>query len=140
MVRKMCSWLGMKRIGSAIATFIVLVLGEAGCSSPSDDRVIIPTSDPPVACPKNEGPRASKDAGSAIVHAKGAWASMYEKNPSNEMFNPSNSTKLEPYVATLKDGVWHVQGTVGPEYHGYFPVISLCKNDEGMSVTWLTVP
>jgi hypothetical protein len=86
-----------------------------------------------------EGPRASKDAASAIARAKGAWSSTYEKNR-NEMFNPSNSTKLEPYTATLKDGVWHVEGTVPPGYHGYVPVIGLCKNDEGLTIAWHKEP
>jgi hypothetical protein len=140
MVRNMCSWVGMRRIGVAIAAFMVSVLGETACSSGSDDRAVVATSDPPVACPRIEGPRASKDAGTAIARAKGAWSSMYEKNPYNDMFNPSNAMNLEPYTATLKEGVWHIEGTVRPGFHGYFPVISLCKNDEGMSVAWHRVP
>ena len=140
MVRSTCSRGGIKRIGAAITAFIVSVVGGTACSSPSDERASIATSDPPVACPPIEGPRASKDAASAIVRAKGAWSSTYEKNPSDEMFNPSNSAKLEPYTATLKDGVWHIEGTVRPGYHGYVPVISLCKNDEGMTVAWHRVP
>jgi hypothetical protein len=138
MVGDMCSWVGIGRIGAAIAAFIVSFLGETACSPPAE-RFNVASADPPVACPRMERPRASKDAASAIARAKGAWASTYEKNRI-EAFNPSNSRKLEPYTATLKDGVWHVEGTIPSGYHGYVPVISLCKNDEGMTAAWHKVP
>jgi hypothetical protein len=139
MVRDIGSWVGIGRLGAAIAAFIVSVLGEAACSPPAE-RFNVASADPPVACPRMEGPRASKDAASAIARAKGAWSSTYQKRPNEKMFEPSNAAKLEPYTATLKDGVWHVEGTVRPEYHGYVPVISLCRNDEGMTVAWHKVP
>jgi hypothetical protein len=139
-VRNMCSRVRIRRTGIAIAAFIVSVLGETACSSSSDERVNVASADPPVDCPRMEGPRASKDAASAIVRAKGGWSSAHEKHPNDKMFDPSNAAKLEPYTATLKGGVWHVEGTVRPEYHGYVPVISLCENDEGMTVAWHKVP
>jgi len=109
------------------------------CTPPRNDSVVVPSSDPLVACSQTEGPRSSRDAASAIAHAKGAFAAAFEKTHSAEA-SPANLAKFEPYTAVLKDGVWHVQGTVPPGYFGPVPVASVCKNDEGASLTWLEVP
>jgi hypothetical protein len=102
-------------------------------------RVAVPTSDPQVACSVTEGPRASKDADTAIAHAKGTWAGIHYKTHS-EKDSPAYLGKFEPYTATLRDGVWHVQGTVPSDFHADAPVMSLCRNDEGETATWIKVP
>lgn len=109
------------------------------CTPQSNDRVVVPSSYPPVACSQTEGPRSSRDAASALAHAKGAFAAAYENTHSSEA-SPANLAKFEPYTAVLKEGVWHVQGTVPPAYFGPVPVASVCKNDEGVSLTWLKMP
>jgi hypothetical protein len=119
-----------------IAAFPVIALLANACHSASEDRAIVPTSDPPVACPAVAGPRASKDAESAIAHAKGVLASGYEKRAKSGDGSPADIARFEPYIATLKDGVWHVEGTVPPEYHGRVPIVSLCRNDEGATAEW----
>lgn len=86
-----------------------------------------------------EGPRASKDAVAAIVRAKANWAAIHEKAQNHES-DPTYLARFEPFSATLKDGVWHVQGTVPAGFHGRVPVMSLCKNDEGASASSISVP
>ncbi len=126
--------------GIWVAVIIIATSLTTACDSSHDDRVNVPTSEPQVACSSVEGPRASRDAASAIAMAKAAWASTYEKNPSSLVYSPANVAKFEPYVATLKDDVWHVEGTVPPGHHGYVPVTSVCKNDEGVSTAWREAP
>jgi hypothetical protein len=128
----------MKHISSTLSVLACTVCAIA-CTPPRNDRVVVPSSDPRVACSLTEGPRSSPDAASAIAHAKDAFASVYEKTHSSEA-SPANLAKFEPFAATLKDGVWHVQGTVPPEYFGPVPVASVCKNDEGATLTWLKMP
>jgi hypothetical protein len=128
----------MKLISTTLSVLACTVCGVA-CTPPSNDRVVVSGSDPLIACSQTEGPRSSPDAASAIAHAKGAFASVYEKTHSSEAC-PANLAKFEPFAAVLKDGVWHVQGTVPPGYFGPVPVASVCKNDEGASLTWLKMP
>ena len=85
------------------------------CHSSDVERVEVPTSDPRIACARVEGPGSSRTPESAIAHAKGARASTYEKNRNGNFYSPANVGKFEPYSATLKDGVWHIQGTVPPD-------------------------
>ena len=124
------------RIAALTVLFVVALL-TAACHSSSDNRVIIPTSDPRVDCPPVEGPRASKDAESAIAHAKGAISSVYDKGAHSALGSPADIARFEPYMATLKDGVWHVEGTIPAEYHGPVPITSVCRNDEGATVEWV---
>jgi hypothetical protein len=119
---------------------IVAACFLAAACSPPDDRVVVPGSDPQIACSPEEGPRSSKDEESAIARAKAAWASAHEKNPYGGTYSPANMAKFEPYSATLKDGVWRVQGTVPPGYSGYVPITSVCRNNEGAVVSWIKVP
>jgi hypothetical protein len=128
----------MKHISTTLSVLACTVCAVA-CTPPRNDRVVVPSSDPRVACSQTEGPRSSRDAASAIAHAKGAFASVYEKTHSDEA-SPAHLAKFEPYTAVLTDGVWHVQGTVPPGYFGPVPVASVCKNDEGTSLTWLKMP
>jgi hypothetical protein len=122
-----------------IISLVAAALAASACHPSRDDRVFVSSSDPGVACSQTETPRASRDAASAIAHAKGAFASAYEKTHSINA-SPTNIAKFEPYTAVLKDSVWHVQGTAPTGYYGYIPVASVCQNDEGASVTWLKVP
>jgi hypothetical protein len=124
-----------------LGTVLTMVaLGVAACNSSSDDRVSIPSSDPPIACSPAAGARASKDAQAAIAHAKAVWAAIHEKNPTNEMVTPAYLALFEPYSAKLKDGVWHVEGTIPPGFHGYVPLMSVCRNDEGASAGSIKIP
>jgi len=123
---------------------IVLVLAAAlltvACDSSGDNRMIVPTSDPRVACSVKSGPRASNDAATAINTAKRAWTAIHEKDPTNAESAPDYMAQFEPYSATLKDGVWHVQGTSPPGFHGRAPVMSVCRNDEGAAAGSAKVP
>jgi hypothetical protein len=119
---------------------LVLAAACVACNSSVDERVAVPTSQPRVACTSQEGPRAARDAETAIAHAKGVMASVHEKNPSSSIGSPVDIARFEPYRATLKDGVWHVEGTVPPGYRGKVPIISVCKNDEGATAEWVDVP
>lgn len=100
----------------------------------------VQTADPSIACPKLNGESLVKDARTAIAEAKAAWNSTFEKNPHGGIGSPAHIEKLEPYSATLRDGVWHVEGTVPPEYHGHAPVASVCESDGRVSTNWVDVP
>jgi hypothetical protein len=129
-------WRGAKRLFGIVAIGWLAV----ACDSSTRQRVSVPSSDPAVSCTLVEGPNASKDANAAIARAKATWASIHEKVPTNSISAPEFIVRFEPYSATLKDGVWHVQGTIPPGFHGYAPVMSLCKNDEGASAGSIHVP
>jgi hypothetical protein len=128
----------LNRIGIAVVALIAVFV-MAACGQSSDERIPAPASDPPIACSSVEGPRASRDAESAIASAKAAWASTYEKNPSSSVYSPANIARFEPYTAILKEGVWQVKGTVPPGYRGYVPITSVCKNDEAVSTSWIEI-
>jgi hypothetical protein len=53
----------------------------------------------------------------AVVIAKNSWGSVYEKTRS-PAFSKVETSRFEPYTATLKDGIWTVQGTIPPGYRG----------------------
>ena len=124
-------------ITATLASMSVLL---AACNSSIDERKVVSTSDPRIACSLVEGPRSSSSSLKAIEHAKDAWAATFEKSPHSDLYSPTNMARFEPYWATLKDGVWHVEGTIPPGYHGYAPKTSVCRNDEGVSTEWLSVP
>jgi hypothetical protein len=132
----MSSWLRT----SALVIVLIATYFTPACNSSHDERAIVPTSEPRVACALAEGPRGSTDAKTAIVHAQATWAAIHEKDPSNETSAPAYIARFEPYTATLRDGVWHVQGTIPPGFQGYVPVMSVCKNDEGASAGSTSVP
>jgi hypothetical protein len=111
----------------------------AACNSASSERVTVPTSDPRVGCSLAEGAGASKDAEAAVAHAKAAWAAIYDKTR-DETSAAHYLARFEPYSATLQNGVWHVQGTIPPDFHGYAPVMSVCRNDEGAAAGSIKVP
>ena len=73
-----------------------------------------------------EGPRASKDAVAAIVRAKANWAAIHEKAQNHES-DPTYLARFEPFSATLKDGVWHVQGTVPASHFHSGTLIELAE-------------
>jgi hypothetical protein len=118
-----------KRLRRSLVAAPISAAWLAACNSASSERVIVPTSDPRVGCSVSEGEGASKDAEAAIAHAKAAWAAIHDKTH-DETSAPDYLVRFEPYSATLKDGVWHVQGTITPDFHGYAPVMSVCRNDE----------
>jgi hypothetical protein len=115
------------------------VAGIAACAGPREDRVAVPSADPPIACPQTTGLDSVQDPSSAITAAKDAFASVYQKaHPISE--SPGHLAQFEPYTAVLKDGVWHVQGTAPQDYGDLLPVASVCQNGGGASVTWLKMP
>jgi len=140
MVSKMIKQIRWSRGFGATVAMAAAAWIVAGCNSSSKDRTIVSTSDPRVACSAQEGPRGAKDAEDAIAHAKAAWAAIHEKDRNGETTAPAYIARFEPYSATLKDGVWHVQGTVPAGFHGQVPVMSVCRNDEGASAGSIDVP
>lgn len=126
----------LSSMGTLTVVLVVLHI-TAACHSPPDDRVTVPTSEPRIGCSPVEGPRSSKDAERAIEQAKGAITSIYEKRSRSGEGSPADIARFEPYRATLKDGVWHVEGTIPAAYHGFIPIISVCRNDEGAAVEWV---
>lgn len=78
-------------------------------------------------------PVTSADA--AILSARQAWQSIYEKKGSSPVYSKESAAKFEPYTSTLKDGVWHVQGTVPPGYHGETLETTVRQSDGSVSVT-----
>jgi hypothetical protein len=54
----------------------------------------------------------------AVARAKTAWASVSEKASWHVAYSKENTTKFEPYRATLENGVWVVRGTVPSGYRG----------------------
>jgi hypothetical protein len=66
-----------------------------------------------------------------IAQARGAWKSTYEKAPSLTIVSPEETSKFEPYTATLEDGVWIVRGTIPPGFHGDMLVTRIRVADGG---------
>lgn len=71
----------------------------------------------------------------AIMKAKQAWASIHDKASWQSAYSKENTTKLEPYTATLKDGVWLVRGTIPPGYKGEAIETTVRQSDGNVSVT-----
>ena len=84
----------------------------------------------------NDAPVTTADA--AILSAKQAWQSIYEKNGS-PAYSKESAAKFEPYTATLKDGVWHVRGTVPSGYQGETLETTVRQSDGSVSVTVVKV-
>jgi hypothetical protein len=53
----------------------------------------------------------------AVAIAKSSWSSIYDKIRS-PAYSKADTARFEPYTATLKDGIWTVQGTIPPGYRG----------------------
>jgi len=62
----------------------------------------------------------------AIVAAEEAWKSNFSKLPQHSVFSPESVAQGEPYVAILKDGAWHVFGTLTKGAIGGTPQASIC--------------
>jgi hypothetical protein len=71
----------------------------------------------------------------AIVAAKAAWKSIYDKAPWHSVFSPESIAQGEPYVATLKDGAWHVFGTLPRGTIGGTPEATVCQGDGSVEAT-----
>lgn len=84
----------------------------------------------------NDAPVTTADA--AILSAKQAWQSIYEKKRS-PAYGKESAARFEPYTATLKDGVWHVRGTVPLGYHGETLETTVRQSDGSVSVTVVKV-
>lgn len=69
----------------------------------------------------------------AIVAAKAAWKSVYEKAQWHQAFAPASVAASEPYSAVLTSGVWFVSGksVVGKAT----PVAHVCEVDGSVSVS-----
>jgi hypothetical protein len=119
MVSQPAYWEGrMKKVALAILGTLPIVFA---CSSASN----------------NPAPVASADA--AILSARQAWQSIAEKKGSSSVYSKESAAKFEPYTATLKDGVWHVRGTVPPGYRGETLDTTVRQSDGSVSVTVVKV-
>lgn len=108
----------MRRIVLAFLCTLPLVFA---CSSASNDGA-------PVTSPEM-----------AIAKAKEAWASIHDKASWQSAYSKENTAKLEPYTATLKDGVWLVRGTIPPGYKGEALETTVRQSDGAASVTVVQV-
>lgn len=71
------------------------------------------------ACPPSSGNAdVVVNADAAVVAAKKAWKSIYEKASWNSIYSEQNMDKLEPFTATLEGDVWIVRGTIPTAFHG----------------------
>ena len=105
---------------SRVFAFAMCLLSLCACS----DR----NFDAPVRSP--EEARAS---------ARHAWDSVYSKTKS-ETFSPQNIRQFEPYTATLRDGVWHVHGTLPSNFHGVVPEATIRESDGRIDVSGVSKP
>ena len=64
----------------------------------------------------------------AVASARISWESVYDKTH-YPVFSKAETAKLEPYTATLKEGVWTVRGTIPPGYRGYTLVTTVRVSD-----------
>jgi predicted small lipoprotein YifL len=83
-----------------------------------------------------DGPVLTPEA--AITTAKQAWQSIHDKHPLPQ-YDQKETSRFEPYTATLQDGVWTVKGTIPPEYHGTALVTTVRKDTGAVSVTAIEI-
>ena len=123
-----------------LGVFLGAAAAVSSCGNGSYGRDIVESSEPRVACARTDTSRGAKNEREAVQAARSVLASFHEKNPSDTRYNPSNLAQFEPYSASLKDGVWHVNGRIPVGFSGYAPVVSVCRNDEGAASEWVRVP
>ncbi len=75
----------------------------------------------------------------AVAKAKKSWASIHDKAGWQSAHSKTNAAKLEPYTATLKDGVWLVCGTISPGYKGEALETTVRQSDGAASVAVVQV-
>jgi hypothetical protein len=88
---------------------------------------------PAVACPSSRSIAAVTSAEQAIVAAKAAWKSVYDKANWHQVFAPSSVAASEPYSAVLTSGVWFVTGRAGLGKAS--PIAHVCESDGSVSVS-----
>ena len=71
----------------------------------------------------------------AILAAKAAWRSIYEKAPWHSAFSPESIALGEPYAATLEHGVWHIIGTLPRGAIGGTLMAAVCQVDGTVEAT-----
>ena len=108
----------MKRPALAVLGVLSIAFG---CSSTADNVT-------PVTTPK-----------AAVSKAREAWASIHEKGSLQSAYSRENTAKLEPYTATLKDGMWLVCGTIPPGYKGEVLETTVRQSDGNVSVTVIQI-
>ena len=93
------------------------------------------------ACSKKPNTKdAVMTAAAAISSARQSWDSMYEKlNRRNGVYGKNETSKFDPYIATLSDGVWLVRGTIPPGFHGETIETRICQNDGSVSLVVVEV-
>jgi hypothetical protein len=64
----------------------------------------------------------------AVASARISWESVYDKTH-YPVYSKAETANLEPYTATLKEGVWTVRGTIPPGYRGYTLVTTVRVSD-----------
>lgn len=108
----------MRRVVLAIVCSLPFVFA---CSSASNDKAPVTTAE------------------AAITKAKEAWASIHDKASWQSAYSKESAAKLEPYTATLEDGVWLVRGTIPPGYKGEVLETTVRQSDGAVSVTVVQV-
>lgn len=98
--------------------------------------VVAGTTSVAVACPQSTSSSSAVSTPEAAVEAaKQAWESINEKTNSYSILSRESTERFEPCTAALKDGVWLVQGTIPPGYHGEILQSTVCQSDGSVSVT-----
>jgi hypothetical protein len=108
------------RRASQVATVIAIMslgLGSA-CRSTSQRHIVTPQG--------------------AVAIAKNSWSSVYDKTHS-PTYSKAETARFEPYTATLKDGIWTVQGTIPPGYRGETLVTTVRAADGFASIAAVEV-
>jgi hypothetical protein len=88
---------------------------------------------PAVVCPSSHSATAVTSAELAIVAAKAAWKSVYDKSRWHQVFAPASVAASEPYSAVLTGGVWFVTGKAGVGKAS--PIAHVCESDGSVSVS-----
>jgi hypothetical protein len=99
--------------------------------------LLLPILEDATACemPVAGKPVAIANQAAAVAAAKAAWQSVYSKARWHSEFSPEHVAEDEPYVAVLKNGVWHVYGTLPHDAIGGTPEARICQSDGMVLVT-----
>jgi hypothetical protein len=87
-----------------------------------------------VACSSSANDGPVNTAEEAVARAKTAWASIGQNASWNTEYSKENTSKFEPYTATLETGVWVVRGTVPSGYRGQMLETRIRQSDGQVSV------
>ena len=86
-----------------------------------------------VRCGPYEKDAAVETKEEAVVAAKGAWSSVFDKAKWHSVFGPTTVASFEPYSAVLTEGVWFISGTSKDGKPS--PVAYVCASNGAASVS-----